>query len=356
MPLRVPRGNSIPRSARGHGSSLVREARELVIGLPRPWYNRNVSSAQPTAGTIPSQAAPSNWFTDALSIARYHIMLIAMVAMVTFGWLMTGKYLVALTAVVAVDWFLINLLNRVTDIDEDLHNAIPGTERVARRKRALTLGCFALMGVSFLVTHWIWPGLTPWRAAVQLVGLGYNYKIVPTLHGLSRFKEIYFFKNFGSSVIFILTCFVYPIAVDPSTRVMGWPGVVALALFFVPFELTYEILYDLRDIKGDRAEGVPTYPVVHGEHRARQIIDGLLLISALVLVAALGAGYLGVREGLMLAAPVIQVLFYRPRYRRGLTSPDCIWLTHMGTAQLLLFLAGTAVWLKLGLPANIFLH
>ena len=30
--------------------------------------------------------------------------------------------------------------------------------------------------------------------------------------GLSRFKEIYFFKNFGSSVLFVLTCFVYPLA------------------------------------------------------------------------------------------------------------------------------------------------
>jgi 4-hydroxybenzoate polyprenyltransferase len=290
---------------------------------------------------------------DALAIARYHIVIVAMVASVVFGWLITGRYPFALTLVVALDWFLINLLNRVTDIDEDLKNAIPGTERVARNKRVLTMASFALMAGSIAGTHAIWPTLTPWRIAVQVIGLGYNYDIVPTPRGLSRFKEIYFFKNFGSSVLFVLTCFVYPIAVDPSARTMGWAGVVTLATFFVLFELTYEILYDLRDIDGDRAEGVPTYPVVHGPTRARQIIDALLAGSAVVLAAGLCAGAIGLREGLMLAAPAIQLAFYRPRHRRGLTPRDCILLTHLGSGLLVFYLVGTAVWLRLGLPPNV---
>lgn len=286
---------------------------------------------------------------------RYHIVLVAMTASVVFGWLMTGKYLPGLALVVGLDWFLINLLNRVTDIDEDLKNGIRGTERVARQKKLLTALSFALMLGSIVATHLVWPGLTPYRLLVQLIGLGYNYDIVPTPRGLSRFKEIYFFKNFGSSVLFVLTCFVYPLAKDPSARIMPWAGIVTLALFFVPFELTYEILYDMRDLEGDRQEGIPTYPVVHGPERARQIIDGLLVGSTLVLAAGILLGALGVREGLMLAAPLSQLVFYRPRYRRGLTSHDCIVLTHLGTAELALYLAGTAAWQRAGLPANIFI-
>lgn len=297
----------------------------------------------------------SHLVADALSIARYHILLIAMAAQVVFGWLMTGKYLWWLAPVVGLDWFLINLLNRATDIEEDLRNGIPGTERVARRKVLLTWGCFGLMSSSFVVTHLLWPGLTPYRAAVQLIGLGYNYRIVPTLHGLSRFKEIYFLKNFGSAVIFVLTGFVYPLAVDPSARTMSWPAIAVLAAFFVAFEITYEILYDLRDIDGDKALRVPTYPVVHGPERSRQIIDALLVTSLVVLIGGLLSGVIGVREGLMIAAPVMQLVLYRPRYCRGLTSRDCILLTHWGTAQLLLYLAGTAMWARAGLPANIYL-
>lgn len=308
-----------------------------------------------------SQVAPlptapaSSAFADALAIARYHIMLVAMTACLVFGWLMTGRYLPWLALVVGLDWFLINLMNRITDIDEDLKNGIQGTARVARQKRLLTIASFLLMVGSFVATHLVWPGLTPYRIAVQIIGLGYNYDIVPTPRGFSRFKEIYFLKNFGSSVLFVLTCFAYPLVTNPDSRLMSWSGIIFLATFFVPFELTYEILYDLRDLEGDKQEGIPTYPVVHGPHRARQIIDSLLLFSSAVLIAGILSGSLGVREGLMLAAPLTQILFYRPRYRRGLTARDCIVLTHLGTIQLVLYLVGTYLWQRAGLPANIYL-
>lgn len=292
---------------------------------------------------------------DALAVARYHIVLIAMTAALVFGWIMTGRYVWAIVPLVGLDWFLINLMNRITDIDEDTRNGIRGTARVARHKRALTVAAYALMIGSLSAVHVVMPGLTPYRVAVHVIGLGYNYDIVPTPRGLSRFKEIYFLKNFGSAVLFVLTCFAYPLAADASARAVPWAAVVALVLFFIPFELTYEILYDLRDLEGDRAEGIPTYPVVHGAETARRIIDALLVVSALALVAGLVGRVLGLREGLMLLAPVSQLAFYRPRFRRGLTPRDCIVLTHLGTAQLVVFLVGTAVWARAGLPANIFL-
>ncbi|MBL8604282.1 MAG: UbiA family prenyltransferase [Myxococcales bacterium] len=291
---------------------------------------------------------------DGLAIIRYHIVLIAMAATVVFGWLMTGRYAWALALVTGLDWFLINLLNRVTDIAEDRRNQIAGTERVAARARLLTAASFGLMATSFAVTHWLAPALTPYRLAVQLIGLGYNYKIVPTPRGLSRFKELYFFKNFGSAVIFFLTGFMYPLALARPS--LSWAAIASLVLFFLPFEITYEILYDLRDLEGDRAEGVPTYPVVHGPLRARQIIDALLVLASLSLAAGLATGALGLREGLMLAAPVIQFVFYRRHLARGLTPRDCIALTHLGTALLLFYLAGTAAWSRAGLPENIFLR
>ena len=101
--------------------------------------------------------------------------------------------------------------------------------------------------------------------------------------------------------------------------------------------------------------GIPTYPVVHGVENARRIIDALLFFSAAVLAAAFAARAIGVRELLMIAAPIAQLAFYRPRYRRGLTPRDCIVLTHLGTAQLAVFLVGTTLWLRAGLPANVFL-
>jgi 4-hydroxybenzoate polyprenyltransferase len=230
---------------------------------------------------------------DAAAISRAHILAIGAVAAVVFGWILGGRYLWAVGAIAGLDWFLINLMNRVTDLAEDAKNGIRGTARVARHARAITVGAWALLVGSIALGHLVWPALTPWRIAVQGIGLGYNYPIVPTLRGLTRFKEMYFWKNFGSALLFVLTGFVYPLAIlhaDGTPRLVSDAAIVALILFFIPFELTYEILYDLRDLEGDRAEGVPTYPVVHGPTVARRIIDGLLLGASAVLMAAVALG------------------------------------------------------------------
>lgn len=295
---------------------------------------------------------------DAAAITRFHILLIGAVAAVVFGWVITGTYPWGVGAIAGLDWFLINIMNRVTDLAEDAKNRIRGTARVARHQRAITAGSAVLLVGSIVGLHLVVPALTPWRIAVQVIGLGYNYPIVPSLRGLTRFKEMYFWKNFGSALLFVLTCFVYPVAVavaDDTPRLVSDAAIVALVLFFIPFELTFEILYDLRDLEGDRAEGVPTYPVVHGPTRARQIIDALLAGASVVLVAAVLAGALGLRELLMLVAPALQFVLYRRWWRRGLTPRDCIVLTHVGTAQLVLFLVGTALWAEAGLPVNVYL-
>lgn len=306
----------------------------------------------PRAVTAPASATSTSAVSDALSIARYHIVLIAMMASLVFGWLTTGRYGWLLALVVGLDWFLINLFNKVTDVEEDLKNAIPGTERVARWKGLLTPGCFALLALSF-ASHLPFPEITPLRVVVQLIGLAYSYRLVPTPSGAKRIKQLYFFKNFGSAFLFVLTCIVYPLAVAGWQPTVPWAYVAALALFFVPFEVSYEILYDFRDLEGDRQEGIPTFPVVHGPARARALVDALLVLSVLVLLAAVGVGVFGVRELLFAVAPVAQWCFYRPRLARGLTSLDCVVLTHLGSAQLLLFLAGTRAWLAAGLPENI---
>lgn len=311
----------------------------------------------PAMPTSPAHAAsPSSALSDGLAIARYHIVLIAMMGMLTFGWLMNGRYLPGLALVVGIDWFLINLMNRITDIAEDRKNGIPGTERVAQRQRLLTFVSVLLLGGSLLVTHALWPRLSPWRLLVQIIGLAYNYRLLPWRGGLSRFKEMYFFKNFASAGLFILTCFVYPYVVASQALLLSSAAVAILALFFLLFEHTYEILYDFRDLAGDTQEGIPTYPVVHGAQSARRLISVLLWLAAGVLLVGLGSGALGVREGLMLAAPLLQWLFYRRRLTVGLTSQDCIQLTHMGTALLVFFLCGTAVWQHLGLVPNIYLR
>ena len=293
---------------------------------------------------------------DVASILRLHIIAIAVTAALVFGKVLTGELWLGVALLGGLDWLLINLLNRVSDVEEDSANKIRGTERLVGR-HGLVLGVWvALLVASTVIGFLVAPELTWLRGLVQLVGVGYSYRIVPTAGGLKRFKDLYFFKNFMSAMLFVATCLVYPVTVAGDFAAgYGWASFAALAAFFVPFEITYEILYDLRDLEGDRLARVPTYPVVHGEVVSAKIIDALLATSLVVLVVSVLAGVLGLREGLMAVAPFIQYGFYKARMKRGLTTRDCILLTWLGAALLAVWLAGTWAWEAAGLPANVWL-
>ncbi len=308
--------------------------------------------------------------SDALAIARFHIVLIATLGAITFGWLMSGRYLVEIGVVVAIDWFLINLFNRITDLAEDERNQVPGTARVARARGPLTLFGLLLFTGSFAATSRSMLGpaaILPARALVQLMGVAYNYPLLPAprrRHGAwvwarTRWKEIYAWKNLSSALIFVLTCFVYPLRTLGGPGALGWDGVAFLAGYFVLLELSYEVFYDLRDLAGDRALGVPTFPVVHGDVGALRIIDALLAGATLLVLGGVFTRSLGAREALFTLAPLIQLIYIHRRLRTVATVPlgarDGLVITHLGSALLAVFLVGSALWLRAGLPANLYL-
>lgn len=134
---------------------------------------------------------------------------------------------------------------------------------------------------------------------------------------------------------------------------MTTPGIVAIVAFFFVFEHTFEIVYDLRDLEGDRACGVPTYPVVLGVARASSLVVVLGLASIAILAVARVTRVTTTRELLMAAAPAAQLAFLRWRGAANVTRADCIRITVAGTVLLCLFLAGTALWERAGLPANV---
>jgi 4-hydroxybenzoate polyprenyltransferase len=280
------------------------------------------------------------------SISRFHIIAIASLACVTFGWLFSGQLAFAAAALCALDWFIVNLVNRVADLAEDRANGIAGTELVARRGRLFEIGCLALLAGSLVAVHLWMPAVTPWRIAFHAIGLAYNYKLIPAPRGRTRFKEIYFFKNFASAVLFILSTMAYPVAVAHAHPTAAY--VALLVAFFLPLEITYEIIYDLRDVVGDRALAVPTFPVVHGEQASHRIVYGLIALSASALVAGALAGVFHLRELALLAAPVQQALYFKLKLSKQATKERCIFITWLGAAQILSY----QLWIAAGLPTE----
>jgi 4-hydroxybenzoate polyprenyltransferase len=292
-------------------------------------------------------AAPSSGanFRVFASVSRLHIIAIAALGTFTFGWLFTGRYPWGLSAVCALDWFLVNLLNRVVDIPEDRANEIVGTDFVARHAPSLRAFGFATLLLSFVVVSVAWPIVTPFRVAFHALGLAYNWPLLP---GRVRIKQLYFWKNTASATGFMLTCFAYPLAAAGGALAHGITvgTIAATGIFFFLFELSYEVIYDLRDAEGDAVAGVRTYPVVHGERGAVRIIDALCASSALALVVGFLTRVVPWRIAVMAVAPVTQLLLYKRWLRRGITSADCIRITWLGAGLLLAY----HLWVVLGLP------
>ena len=287
------------------------------------------------------------------AISRLHIVMIGALGALTFGWTFYGERLIVVFFVAAIDWFLVNLLNRVVDLPEDRANKIVGTDFVARHRLAVLYGGFGMLGASLLVVAIVEPRLLPFRLAFHALGFAYNWPLLP---GRRRIKQQYFWKNMASAIGFVITVFGYPLAVGSGRGLVlsvAPLGIGLTALFFVLFELSYEVLYDLRDAAGDRAADVHSYPVVHGERTAVRIVDGLVLGSIAVIVAGYAAAIIPWRIFVMVAAPLFQLGYYKWRGARlrGADVPmvdarDCIRLTWIGATMLALY----NVWVSLGLP------
>ena len=279
-----------------------------------------------------------------LSVGRPHITAIAALGTFTFGWLFTGRYPWLLAAVSALDWYLVNLLNRVVDLEEDRVNAIEGTDFVARHQRVIRWGGLSALAGSLILLHPLLGAVTGLRIAYHALGLAYNWPLLP---GGRRIKELYFWKNTASTMGFLITVFGYPLALGlPFPPGIGPLAVVLSMAFFALFELSYEVIYDLRDVAGDRVAGVRTYPVVHGIPVAVRIVDGLLVVSVVILLGGWVGGIVPWRIAVMAVAPVLQLILYKRALPRGISSRDCVLITWLGVG----LLASYHLWVVLELP------
>lgn len=275
------------------------------------------------------------------SLVRLHIVAIASLGTLTFGWLLLGERPWLLAALSATDWFCVNLLNRVSDLQEDLRNDVHASPFVARSPRTVRAIGWAVLLTSLAIGHVLAPATTIVRLAFHTLGTAYNRPLLGV-----RLKQRYLLKNLASATGFALTLFALPIAYAGGEPMLGWTAALLCVIWFTLFELAWEVLYDLRDEAGDRIAGVRTFAVVHGAQTARRIVDGLLVTSFAVAIGAWLAGALPWSATVLAFGAPILLLAYRPLLRRGLGGGHVAGLTWAGAAML----AAYHLWVVLELP------
>lgn len=310
-----------------------------------------MQAPEATVGPREGTKRPLHALATFIAVGRPHITVIAALGVFTFGWLFMGRYPWFLTAVCALDWYIVNLTNRIADLREDQANRISGTHFAWRHRRVLLGVIFLALITSIVVVHLVNPAITPLRIAGHLLGIVYNWRLLPRGR---RLKELYFFKNTASAMGFMITVFGYPLSTllwgkEPHSFPPGisWATVAFSAVFFFLFEISYEVIYDLRDVPGDRWAGVRTYAVVHGEHVAGRLVDALIIGSMAVLATGYALGMVPWRIFIMIAVPPIQmVIFKRAMARGGVTPKDCVQITWMGVILILIY----HLWVMADLP------
>jgi hypothetical protein len=87
---------------------------------------------------------------------------------------------------------------------------------------------------------------------------------------------------------------------------------------------------------------------------AGRIVVALCVVPIVILVAGKVTRVITFRELLMVAAPIAMLAFVRARGPSKVSRADCIGVTYAGAALLVLYLVGTTLWARAGLPRDLF--
>ncbi|WP_230198590.1 UbiA family prenyltransferase [Halopiger goleimassiliensis] len=178
-------------------------------------------------------------------------------------------------------------INRITDLAEDERN-VPRRAAFTKRygRRWLALGV-ALYVLAILVA-----------VAAGVPGAGYLLLplVAAVLYSMVGLKRVFLVKN----------CFVgaawgvIPLGVGYYYDVLASPGILFLAAYVFAMITVAAVVFDVKDIEGDREEGIATVPIVVGPRWTR--------ISAQVANVAIAAGVVAVVAADLLEPSFLVVL------------------------------------------------
>jgi 4-hydroxybenzoate polyprenyltransferase len=197
------------------------------------------------------------------------------------------------------------MMNRSTEIESDALSHPERTAHLGSRKRylpAISGGCFALGYVFAFTVNLVFFAALLVPLAFSLVYSVGSKKLVKVI-GVSKLKEKLFVKNlmisFAWSLIPVLVGLYY----------LRFEEILVLMGAFIFLRLMVNtLIFDVRDVAGDKEQGIRTVPVVYGAsatYRVMSVIDFATV------------AYLGLAVALRLLPLVASVLAILPVYSLG---------------------------------------
>jgi 4-hydroxybenzoate polyprenyltransferase len=178
--------------------------------------------------------------------------------------------------------FSVYNLNKLTDLKEDAVNMPERLNFLASRKKFIlycSLIAYAFSAMPVFLDN-------PLELPIIFIPLAanavYSLQLIP---GIPRFKDIPIMKNVFVALSLTLVCVLLP----ATHLAAGTETLLKVVFFFILTKLYINtVLYDIRDIEGDRENGVRTLPVLIG---SKKTVGFLLVLNCVNLIWLLFVNY-----------------------------------------------------------------
>jgi 4-hydroxybenzoate polyprenyltransferase len=172
-------------------------------------------------------------------------------------------------------------LNRKTDESEDAINHSSRYEFTKRHEKILFSTAISAY-ILALALSWLHGPVVVLISAIPLIsGLIYSTPIFPRNFPYRRLKEIPVAKS-----LLVAFAWALPPALLPVYVAGAVPGTITLAVILFFFSLVFinTVLFDMRDVEGDRVTGVRTIPVCIGIEATKRLLNTVNVIFGAAVV------------------------------------------------------------------------
>ena len=206
--------------------------------------------------------------------------------------------------------FSMYTLNRKTDVTEDLVNHPERAlffQKFGKPLFILAAISYPLaLGLSFRGGSWAFLPLL----IVLAFGFLYSFPWIPRRmgKGYRRLKDITLLKNLTVAVASAVTCVLVPVFYGSLSLSVS---VIVVFLFIVFRVFMNTISFDMRDLEGDKREGIKTIPVLVGVSKTKLLLYSLnIAVAIMVLISVLYGALPVLAYFLLLSSAYAHVYIY----------------------------------------------
>lgn len=199
--------------------------------------------------------------------------------------------------------FSVYSLNKLTDIREDAINTPERLKFLVGRKKQVLYIALCAYALSAIIAFNNKPSALPVIFIPIVANALYSSRLLP---GVPRLKDIPVMKNVIVALSWALVCTLMP------ALQMNEPlkAVTLVIYFMVARVFVNTVIFDIRDVDGDRANGVRTIPVILGTGKTTAI---LLAVNSTLLSWLAVQGYREVLAAIMIVYGYAFILYFRKR-------------------------------------------